>query len=100
MNLPVVLFRLVQAVFPMSLPLNWDRFLTAPMRRLSPVGLLLAILLLHPQRTKLRHPVKDTEPRIFVFGHGDFSVGRLPVSACFAGLVHVEATRWNHLGSA
>ena len=37
------LMRFVQAVLPMSLPLRCVRFFTAPMRRLSPTGSLLAI---------------------------------------------------------
>ena len=40
------LLRLVNAVLPISLPLRWLRFLTAPLRALSPVGLLTAIRLL------------------------------------------------------
>jgi len=34
-NCPPFLLRFVQAVFPMSLPLSWVRFFTAPMRRLQ-----------------------------------------------------------------
>ena len=42
-NLPSVLSRFVQAVFPIIFPLSWLRCFTAPMRRLSPVGSLLAM---------------------------------------------------------
>ena len=41
MKRPVSRLRFVQAVFPISLPLRWLRFRTAPIRLLSPVGSLL-----------------------------------------------------------
>src|SRR6476646_9026970 len=46
MNRPLSLLRLVQAVLPISLPLSCERFRTAPLRALSPTGLLTAIRLL------------------------------------------------------
>src|ERR1700712_897999 len=46
MNSPDVLSRLVQAGFPITAVLRCVRFFTAPLRALSPTGLLTAIVLL------------------------------------------------------
>jgi hypothetical protein len=43
MNSPELLLRLVQALAPASVVFVCERFLTAPLRALSPVGLLTAI---------------------------------------------------------
>jgi hypothetical protein len=45
MNSPDVLLRFVQAVTPPSLVFSCVRFLTAPLRALSPTGLFTAIVL-------------------------------------------------------
>ena len=43
MNSPELLLRLVQALAPASVVFVCERFFTAPLRALSPVGLLMAI---------------------------------------------------------
>jgi hypothetical protein len=44
MNSPEVLSRLVHAGSPITAVLRWVRFLTAPLRALSPTGLFTAII--------------------------------------------------------
>jgi hypothetical protein len=44
MNSPDVLLRFVQALTPPSFVLSWLRFFTAPLRALSPTGLLTAMV--------------------------------------------------------
>jgi hypothetical protein len=44
MNLPVFLLRFVQVVSPITFVRNWVRLRTAPLRALSPVGLLAEMM--------------------------------------------------------
>jgi hypothetical protein len=50
MNSPDVVSRFVQVEAPSIVVLVWLRFLTAPLRALSPVGLLVAIHLISKHR--------------------------------------------------
>jgi len=52
MNSPEFLLRFVQPLAPLILVLTWLRFLTAPVRALSPTGLSTAIFLLRASSKK------------------------------------------------
>src|SRR5436190_409430 len=86
MNLPDVLSRFVQAVLPINLPLSCVRFFTAPMRRLSPTGSLLAIFhfllgmtgALFEGHLKVRYPTVLAQQ--VVIGSGERQYGNDPTA--------------------